>query len=93
MLFFSWKKSALTAVRCQFPLTLAWACTIHKVQGKTLDKIVVSIKGARVMSGQAYVALSRVKKFDGLFIRFLNHSSIKADDSVANEMKRIPLLE
>ena len=39
---------------------MAWATTIHKVQGLTLETIVVDMKGTRFNAGQIYVALSRV---------------------------------
>ena len=75
--------------RLQFPLTLAWAITVHKVQGLTLDEIVVDMKGSRFNPGQAYVALSRVKKLEGLHIINFNAKAIKASQDVKDEMKRL----
>ena len=59
-----------------FPLTLAWATAIHKVQGLTLDEI-VDMKGGRFSPGQVYVAFSRVKTLQGLYDPNFNASAIK----------------
>ena len=55
VVFFTRGKRGSEIKRLQFPLTLAWATTIHKVQGLTLDEIVVDMKGGRFCPGKAYV--------------------------------------
>jgi hypothetical protein len=64
----------------QFPLILAWATTIHKVQGLTLDSVHVYI-GSCFAYGQVYVALSRVRSIEHLFIDNFSLKCIKAHRS------------
>ena len=52
----------------QFPLVLAWAVTVHKAQGLTLDEVVCDFSESYFAESQAYVALSRVKSLTGLSI-------------------------
>jgi ATP-dependent DNA helicase PIF1 len=67
----------------QFPLRLAWALTIHKAQGLTLDKVYIDLGRGTFAHGQAYVALSRCRSLEGMALaRPLRPSDILFDRSV-----------
>jgi ATP-dependent exoDNAse (exonuclease V) alpha subunit len=53
----------------QYPLTLAWAVTIHKSQGKTFDRVIIDLGEGTFAHGQLYVALSRCRTLGGIVLR------------------------
>jgi len=68
--------------RQQIPLRLAYAITIHKAQGATLDCALIDIGDNTFEFGQAYVALSRVKSLDSLYIWDLEPSAFRVHPKV-----------
>ena len=80
-----------TYERVQFPLQASAGKTIHKAQGATLSNAVINLTQTkqRKIPHIHYVALSRVKSLDGLFILDFNEKSLDKDDSVDEEMDRL----
>lgn len=66
----------------QIPLSLAYAITVHKSQGQTLDLAVISIGPSIFEFGQAYTALSRVRDLNGLYLFRFDPKRIKAHPKV-----------
>jgi ATP-dependent DNA helicase PIF1 len=73
----------------QYPLVLAWALTIHKIQGATLDLAEIDIGNSIFEYGQTYVALSRVKSLDGLYLSAFEPNKIQTNPSVIAFYKSI----
>jgi ATP-dependent DNA helicase PIF1 len=74
--------------RMQIPLVLAWALTIHKSQGSTLDYVICDLGSSVFAPGQAYVALSRVKTIEGLLISEIDYACLFKQDKRALEFVR-----
>ncbi|MEX0652386.1 MAG: helix-turn-helix domain-containing protein [Candidatus Paceibacterota bacterium] len=65
----------------QLPLRLAWAITVHKSQGMSIDTAEIDLSKSFV-SGQGYVALSRLRTLEGLVLRGLNAQALEINKEV-----------
>jgi ATP-dependent DNA helicase PIF1 len=81
--YYIWKSETNKSVGLsQIPLIYSWAITIHKAQGSTLDLALIDIGSTIFEYGQAYVALSRVKSLDSLYIWDLNPNAFRVHPKV-----------
>ena len=72
----------------QLPFKLAWAITIHKSQGQTLDRLIVDLTGGMFSTGQLYVALSRCTSMSGLVLkRPVLPKDLKTDRRIARFLR------
>ena len=73
----------------QFPLILAWALTIHKIQGASLDRAEIDAGSSIFEYGQTYVGLSRVRSLEGLYLTNFHPQRIKAHPLVKEFYKNV----
>jgi ATP-dependent exoDNAse (exonuclease V) alpha subunit len=74
-------KAEITGSFSQYPIRLAWSVTIHKSQGQTYDRVAIDFGRGAFEHGQAYVALSRCRTLDGLYLK----KPLKARDVMVDE--------
>lgn len=83
MRFHPWVSDKIPGIAVsQVPLILSWALTIHKCQGATLDVAEIDVGSGIFECGQTYVALSRVKSLDGLYLTSFDAKRIRINKKV-----------
>ena len=86
--------SSIRIMRTQFPLVVAFAMTVHKSQGMTIQQVMIDFtdsegKPVRVPSGSFYVAVTRVRRGVDLFLTHFSSTFIKCNPSVEEELARM----
>lgn len=77
----------------QVPLILAWALTIHKSQGATMDAAEIDVGSGIFECGQTYVALSRVKSLNGLYLTSFDVKKIRINKKVKDFYEALTLYQ
>lgn len=77
----------------QIPLCLAWALTIHKIQGATLTMAEMDLGNSVFEFGQTYVALSRIRNLEGLYLSAFQPLRIRANPLVKDFYEKIPPID
>lgn len=84
------KKSPFIQKTKQFPIKLAYAFTIHKAQGQTYEKVILDLNSHIFAPGQLYVALSRAKSLQGLYLtKPVTYSDIISDDTIFTFLDKV----
>lgn len=78
------ERGSIKAAIEQIPLRLAWAITVHKSQGMSLDEAVMDLSKA-FEYGQGYVALSRIRKLSGLHLLGINDKALMVNPKILNK--------
>jgi ATP-dependent exoDNAse (exonuclease V) alpha subunit len=74
----------------QIPLRPAWSVTIHKSQGQTYNEVVIDLGRGAFSPGQTYVALSRVRSLEGLYLtRAIRMGDVMVDKDVIRFMSAV----
>src|SRR5947207_11686297 len=79
--------------RMQLPLQNAFALTVHKTQGLSLQNVTISFDSDMFCAGQAYTALSRARQLQDVSIASLDWSAFKVDQESVEEYVRLKGLE
>lgn len=88
--YHSWMSDEISGLGVkQIPLILSWAITIHKSQGLTLDSAIIDAGMSNFTYGQVYVALSRVKDLNKLYLKDYNPNAIKTNPKVIEYYKSL----
>lgn len=88
--YYIWESENIPGIGIsQIPLILAWALTIHKSQGSTLEVAEIDVGSGIFECGQSYVALSRVKSLEGLFLTSFDPTKIRVHKKVQDFYEKL----